>query len=252
MPRSLAAGAPAAVAIAILGALAGCKRAPEEPAATPAPQSSAASPTAGTPSGEAPPVEDPGSDATLLALVWNCDDGQTRRMRNLLREDAITIEMHEGGRKLPRVAGASGAKYSDGSLAFWTKGDTAILERAGAPPVNCRQDRYASLLADARIRGVLLRGTGNEPGWTLEIGPGTRLEFVTNYGQARYAFAASTERAGAQAGARVFTAQDGERSLEVTVAAQTCADDMSGQVFDHRMVVAHDGQTYRGCAAAVR
>jgi uncharacterized membrane protein len=33
---------------------------------------------------------------------------------------------------------------------------------------------------------------------------------------------------------------------------EDCADDMSGQAFDHIMVVKHGGQTYRGCATAVQ
>jgi membrane-bound inhibitor of C-type lysozyme len=141
MPRSFAAGTAAALVFATLVVLTGCQRAPEEPAATPAPHAAAPSPTEVTPPGGSPTVATPASDEPLLAYVWHCDDGQARRMRNLLREDAITIEMHEGGRKLPRVVSASGAKYSDGSLTFWTRGDTATLERAGSPPVNCRQDR---------------------------------------------------------------------------------------------------------------
>ncbi len=165
---------PTAMVIALLSGLGGCQRAPEvssEPAAqTP---SAPAEPTA--------PTIEPGagtaaSEGVLQAYVWTCDDGQTIRMRNLLRENAITIELHEGGRKLPLVVSASGARYSDGSLTFWTKGDTALFERPGSAPVNCRQDRFESLLADARVRGLAFRGTGNEPGWTVEIGPGARLD----------------------------------------------------------------------------
>ncbi len=85
----------------------------------------------------APEASGAAGDA-LQAYVWNCDGDLTLRMKNLLREGAITLEMHEGGRKLPQVVSASGAKYSDGSLTFWTKGDTATLERAGAAPVQCR------------------------------------------------------------------------------------------------------------------
>jgi len=233
MPRSVTATRRAALVGAVLVTLAGCNRAANEPPAAPG----------------APDPSD-ASDEPLQAYVWNCDDGQTIRMRNLLREDAITIEMHEGGRKLPRAVSASGARYSDGSLTFWTKGDTASLERQGSAPVNCRQNRFESLLADARARGVTIRGTGNEPGWTVEVGPGSRLEFVTNYGQDRHAFGAATGNDGG--GARVYSATDGARSIKVTVTAEPCTDDMSGWAFDHRMVVEFGGQTFRGCATDLR
>lgn len=232
--------------VAILATSTGCQRASETP--TEPPQPAAAPPTVTAPAIEAN-AEPEAPEGVLQAYVWTCDDGQTIRMRNLLREKAITIEMHEGGRKLPQVISASGARYSDGSLTFWTKGDTALLEREGSAPVNCREDSLQSLRADARVRGVVLRGTGNEPGWTVEVGPGSRLEFVTNYGADRHAFDAAESNEG---GARVYAVTDGEQAIKVTAIAEPCTDDMSGWAFDHRMVVEFGGQTYRGCATDLR
>ncbi|EFK95833.1 conserved hypothetical protein, secreted [sediment metagenome] len=231
MHRSLVVTSHAALFGAILAALAGCNRAANEPPAASDSEQAAAPAQETAPSAEnTPPVDTsatrtPAPGEPLQVYVWNCDDGQIIRMRNLLRENAITIEMHEGGRKLPLAVSASGARYSDGSLTFWTKGDTALLERPGSAPVNCRQNRFESLLADARVRGVTFRGTGNEPGWTVEIGPGSRLEFVTNYGEERHAYDAANE--GNEGGARVYTATQGERSIKVTVSAEACTDDMS-------------------------
>ena len=171
-------------------------------------------------------------------------------MKNLYREGAITLEMHEGPRKLPQVVSASGARYSDGSLSFWTKGRSATFERAGSAPVPCRELRAASLLADARERGVRYRGIGNEPGWTVEVGPGTRLEFVTNYGEEKHAFE-TTAVDGDGAGQRVFVAGPDAERIEVTVTEDACADDMSGERFTHRMRVVFGGKTYQGCATAL-
>jgi putative lipoprotein len=256
MPRSLSTAGTAALVSAVLVALAGCNRAADQPPAAPEPGQSAAPATAVTPGAEAAPPADasatrtPAPGESLQAYVWNCDDGQAIRMRNLLRENAITIEMHEGGRKLPQAVSASGVRYTDGSLTFWTKGDTALFERQGSAPVNCRQNRFESLLADAKVRGVAFRGTGNEPGWTVEIGPGSRLEFVTNDGQERHAFETATESN--EGGTRVYSAAEGEQSIKVTVSAGTCTDDMSGWSSDRRMVVEFGGQAYRGCATALR
>ena len=256
MPRFITAARLAALFGAILVALAGCNRAANEPPATPDPEQAAAPAPGATPNAESAPsfdtsaIHTPAPDEALQAYVWNCDDGQTIRMRNLLRENAITIELQEGSRKLSLAVSASGARYSDGSLTFWTKGDTALLERLGSAPVHCRENRFESLLADARVRGVAFRGTGNEPGWTVEVGPGPRLEFVTNYGEARHAFDGANESG--EGGARVYSAAAGEQSIEVTVSAEACTDDMSGWAFDHRMVVEFGGQTYRGCATALR
>ena len=243
---------PASLLLAALATLAGCERASEEAAApvVGAPPAAieplAAAPAAG------PPVDDVPPEGVLRAYVWECDGGLTLNMKNLFRENAITLEMHEGPRKLPQVVSASGARYSDGSMSFWTKGSTATFERAGSAPVECRELRARSLVADARERGVRYRGTGNEPGWMVEIGPGTRLTYVTLYGEERHDFANVSESDGEDSGVRVFIADTDKGPFKVTVATAACQDDMSGDEFDHRMVVEWGDETHRGCATAVR
>jgi putative lipoprotein len=241
----------AAPLIVGLFALTACKRAADESAPTPSPGPSAAQEQVAAPAA-AETAEVPPPEGVLRAYVWDCDGGLTLRMKNLYREDAITLEMHEGPRRLPLVVSASGAKYSDGSLTFWTEGDTAILEREGSAPVNCRESRYASLLADARERGVRYRGRGNEPGWTVEVGPGSRLEFVTNYGQERHAFDAATESGSETAGARVVRAEQGDHRIKVSVTTEPCTDDMSGEHFEQLVVVEFGGKTFRGCGTALQ
>lgn len=188
----------------------------------------------------------------LRVYLWDCDGGLRVTMRNLLEQDAIVVEFAGETHRLPHVMSGSGARYFDGSLTFWTKGDTALLERAAQPLLNCRVLRTESLLADARERGVVYVGYGNEPGWTLEIGADGRLRYVTDYGAERHEFDSSTVRRDESDGTVVYSAgHDGGR-IEVSVARETCADDMSGEPFEYRMVVAYAGRTLRGCARAVR
>ena len=239
--------------IATLAVLAGCKQRAGEEVAAPV---ESAPPAAVTPQVSSPPpapADEPAPpEGVLRAYVWECDGGLTLNMKNLFREDAITLDMHEGPRKLPHVASGSGAKYSDGSITFWSKGVTATFERAGSAPVECRELRARSLVADARERGVLYRGTGNEPGWLVEIGPGSRIVYVTMFGEERHEFTNTAEGGGAAAGARIFTAETDQGSFAVTVTEETCIDDMSGDELDHRMLVEWRGETRRGCATAVQ
>lgn len=231
--------------VAGLLAVTGCSRTADAPAVKSEPTASPAEPVvAPAPAEVAPP------EGVLLAYVWECADGRRLNMKNLFRESAITLEMHEGPRKLPQVEAASGARYSDGSITFWTKGGTATLEQQGTT-VECHELRFESLLADARARGVRYRGTGNEPGWVIEIGPGTRLDFVTAFGQERHTFDAATESAGDGA-AHVFSATQGDQSIQVTVTRAACTDDMSGAAFDHVVVVEFGGQSHRGCGTALQ
>ena len=250
--RSTLAAATALLLVS-LPILTACNRSQDQPAPSAtepvaAPESSPAA-QAARPSADS---DVPPPEGVLRAYVWNCDGGLTLNMKNLYREAAITLDLPEGPRRLPQVVSASGASYSDGSLTFWTKGDTATLERQGSAPVQCREARYESLLADARERGVRFRGRGNEPGWTVEIGPGTRLEFVTDYGQERHAFDAASESGSETAGARVFRAEHGSQRIKVSVTTEACTDDMSDERFAQQMIVEFGGRSYRGCATTLQ
>ena len=184
-------------------------------------------------------------DGVLRAYVWQCADGQTLVMRNLLREKAIAIDFHDGTRRLDQTVSASGARYADSVAVFWTKGGTATLERQGMPTVQCEERRAASLREDARVRGVVYRALGNEPGWILEIGPASRLSWTTNFGQDRYDFE-QAQAATTPDGAIVYTAQKEAVAIKATVKAERCVDD--GEVeFDHVVTVESGAQTLRGC-----
>lgn len=257
MRTPLAAALAVTLVVTSLPSLNGCGRgrdearapgaaAPAESPAAPAPAPVTAPPPAPVAQDDVPP------EGVLRAYVWDCEDGSKLRMKNLFRENAITIEMHEGPRRLSREAVASGAKYSDGSLSLWTKGGFAIVERAGSKPVSCRELRAESLVADARERGVRLRGTGNEPGWLVEIGPGAQLLYAGNFGEDRRVFDDATERAGEQADARVFAAGTDPDRVVVTVTRQACKDDMSGEMFDYRMDLEAGGRSLRGCATSIQ
>ena len=91
-------------------------------------------------------------------------------------------------RTLPQVRAASGARYEDATMLFWTKGDSATFQRKPGNATDCREVRAKSLLEDARVRGVTFRGVGNEPGWLLEIGPDNRVMFEDGYGSMRVVF----------------------------------------------------------------
>ena len=251
-PR-VSSAAPVALLLIGCAAVTGCPRAADEPAPTAAPDAATAvEPAAPAAAGAAAPADAAMPEGVLRAYVWECDNGLTLHMQNLLQENAIALDMYGGARKLLQVVSASGAKYSDGDFTFWTKGDTATFQRAGSPPVECRELRAQSLLADARERGVRYLGRGNEPGWTVEIGPGARLEFATNYGQKRVAFAAATESGTETAGARVFRAEHGGQRIKVSVTTQACTDDMSDEQFEQLMVVEYGGKDFRGCATALQ
>ena len=241
------------VLFACIAALAGCGRNSDvTPTATQPTDPAASAVRQPTPEPAPAPAEDVDvPDGVLLVYVWDCDDGTTLTMKNLLRENAIVLDLHEGPRHLPQVVSASGVRYDDGSVSFWTKGDTAMFERKGSPVVNCRDNRARSLIADARARGVTYRGQGNEPGWILEISPPATIVFNTSYGQERHVFQGATVTGDAASGAE-YRAANGANQIAVKVTRETCRDDMAGTQFDYSFVVQFGGRTYRGCGIEVR
>ena len=191
---------------------------------------------------ESPPA------GVLRAYVWRCDDGRTYKIRNLWRERAVAIDLHDGTHKLAQERSASGARYADSSVTFFTKGGEATLDTPGASKVQCHEQRAQSLAEDARMRGVLYRGLGNEPGWTLEIGPGSTLVWVTGYGQERHEIANALATGDVQSGL-VYAGMDATGEINVTVRSSPCQDDMSGDGFDLQVTVRSGGRDYRGCGS---
>jgi uncharacterized membrane protein len=244
----LSAAAPAALLALGMLTAAGCQKSTDhspKTTATPEP----AAPAAAVPAPFAAETVAALPEGVLRAYFWECDRDVTLVMQNLLEENSVGLQIHGESRKLPQVVAASGVKYSDGDFTFWTKGDAATFQRGTGPEVACREVRSKSLVEDARARGVLYRGIGNEPGWTVEVGPNDRLQFVTDYGTAKFEFTGST--VANDDGTMVYAARAGDDAIKVSVKQEACVDDMAGANFDHSMVVEHGGRTLRGCAVAL-
>ena len=83
---------------------------------------------------------------------------------------------------LLHVPSASGAKFAEGALTLWTKGEEARMEVEEGTRRNCRNNRAKAIWEDAKFRGADFRAVGNEPGWNLEISAGGSIVYVGDYG----------------------------------------------------------------------
>jgi uncharacterized membrane protein len=99
------------------------------------------------------------------------------------------------------------------------------------PPVDPAMERY-----EAR---------GNEPGWHVLIAKG-RIDYSGSYGEQKISVARPEPRPSIN-GRRYETPE-----LVVDVTYTRCNDDMSGQGYEHQVMVIVDGQTFRGCGGARR
>ena len=93
--------------------------------------------------------------------------------------------------------------------------------------------------------GERYEARGNEPGWRVLIANG-RIDYTGNYGDKKISVARPDPRPSFN-GRRYETDR-----LTVDVTYSRCNDDMSGQGFEHQVIVTADGETYRGCGGGRR
>ena len=188
------------------------------------------------------------SPATTVA-AFDCDDGSYVVVE--FREDSDDVALFLPGETvfLPHVEAASGAKYADDGVIFWSKGQEAMLKLGGVT-VSCVKNGPASVIERAKLGGADFWATGNEPGWTLELFP-DHLVLVTNYGEMRIEAPLGEPIVDQAARSTVFQAVSDDHEIEVVLQAQRCADDMSGHRFQTTVELVLDGRSYRGCGQAL-
>ncbi len=154
--------------------------------------------------------------------------------------------------QLPHVRSGSGAKYSDGSVTFWSRGEEAMLEVEGEEKRTCRNNRAKAIWEHAKLNGVDFRAIGNEPGWHLEISAGLEsIVFVTDYGENRYEFPFVEPTVNNEAGTAVYSVSTGDHEFEILLVGGDCRDTMSGEEFETAVKVILDGKKYYGCGRAL-
>ncbi|MDG1462211.1 MAG: MliC family protein, partial [Gammaproteobacteria bacterium] len=146
---------------------------------------------------------------------------------------------------LPKSKSASGSSYSNGELSFWSKANEAILTTPEGQD-HCVESRKASIIEDAKLRGVDYRGQGHEPDWTLEIS-GSEMIFVNDHGQNRYSFLIEEHQVEGESRNVVYTASDPTNKISTRILGKTCSDNMSGELLETGVEIILNGQLYRGC-----
>ena len=192
-----------------------------------------------------------GAAEGLLAYSFDCVAEAPLSVVVSYRDpDAVWLFLPERTVKLPRVRSASGAKYSDGKTVFWTQGQEARIELSDGQVWACAENRRRSVIEDAKLRGMDFWATGNEPGWTLEIGPDS-LVLVTGYGAERHVFPGTEPQVDNDAGIATWQVEAAGHALRAVLTGGGCRDDMSGEAFETAVNVVFDGASLRGCGTAL-
>ena len=167
-------------------------------------------------------------------------DGETLRLWSL-----------HGAWRLPQAVVASGARYQDGEISFWNRGEQALVETPrGQLKCELAASRDASTRKDHP--GVMFRGQGNEPGWSVALANDTpTLTMELNYGEESVQQPYMVSVMDNEAGRVVIENADVEPFFRVRIEAGACFDDMSGKPFPARVTLTYGGEQYSGCGQGI-
>jgi membrane-bound inhibitor of C-type lysozyme len=177
-------------------------------------------------------------------FVYECDDGYGFVAR--IQGETAWVFLPETTAALPHVTAASGARYSEGSITYWSKGEEALLEVRSAEHLTCANNRRSAVWEHAKLNGADFRAVGNEPGWLLEIYP-RRMVLVTDYGENRYEFETPDPVENPEERRTTYEAADRGIRVLVVLEGRECRDTMSDEVFETTVAVRLNEATYRGC-----
>ncbi|WP_428354319.1 MliC family protein [Methyloprofundus sp.] len=181
--------------------------------------------------------------------VYECQNGY---------EITVNIEgrmawlfLREGTLGLPKISSASGTKYSDGQNIFWSKGNTAMLETGTAVYKNCINNPGKAIWEHAKLKGADFRAVGNEPGWHLEIMHDKKLIFTRNYGGISHTFSTTQQTTDQATRTTVYTAQEKEHTLSVTILGISCQDTMSDDTYESTVTIVLNEKSFKGCGKSL-
>ena len=181
------------------------------------------------------------------ARAFDCEEGPAFVLVPVLGGDAA-LELDRDVLRLTRQITASGARYSDGKVTVWNQGREALLE-LGSLKYRCVESRPRSIRADARLRGVDFRATGNEPGWSLEMLQ-DRIVFL-DQGGGRVTTPRPAPQVDPASGETVYAAETDAHRIRVLIRESECVDTMSGERSESIVALEVDGRAYRGCGYAL-
>ncbi|WP_455207246.1 MliC family protein [Kaarinaea lacus] len=185
----------------------------------------------------------------LRTFVYDCESGNSFIVN--FKNDKAWVFLPMQTVALDHVPSGSGAKYSNGAITYWSKGDEAVLDTPETLYRGCKNNRAKAVWEDAKFRGADFRAVGNEPGWFLEISEKTKLLFVNNYGQSRYEFILSAPVTDQAARRTTYVTKNNQQPITVIIEGRVCYDTMSGEQFESTVSVQFNDREYSGCGKAL-
>ncbi len=180
-----------------------------------------------------------------FARVYTCPGGF--RFSARAGDDEAHLDLGTRRLTLAREPSDTGARYAGGETLFQTSGAEATIAIDASIRSGCRGQDAADPWQAAALRGVDLRASGQEPGWSVEVVHGEWLRIV-QAGEEGMLVAPEPARERTGSGATVYTGEaDGQR-LRLRLTESACTDSMSGESHPLTATLTLDDRQLRGCA----
>lgn len=182
--------------------------------------------------------------------AWHCEPARQHLVTATNANDLRLWSLH-GAWRLPQAVVASGARYQDGEISFWNRGEKALVETPRGQ-LQCTLAEQRNALTRAEKPGVMFFGQGSEPGWSVALANDTpTLMMELNDGEESVQQPYMVSVMDNEAGRVVIENADVEPFFRVRIEAGACFGDMSGQPFPARVTLTYDGEQYSGCGQGI-
>jgi ubiquinone/menaquinone biosynthesis C-methylase UbiE/uncharacterized membrane protein len=201
------------------------------------------------------------SSTALNTLAWDCQKTGYVVTSYADNADNLWIFLPGETQLLNTDAAGHGAHYSNEKIKFHYEDQLADLSIDGSKD-SCLRNRRASVLEDAKLRGMDFWATGNEPPWSLEIGP-EKIRLKTGYESTLMEFPPATPDIDDVHSRVTYSARSDNVLLKIEINGDNCSDSMSGENFESSVKISlnHDNtqenatetipEVLRGCGKAL-
>ncbi|MBZ5487074.1 MliC family protein [Halomonas aquamarina] len=181
---------------------------------------------------------------------WHCTPANQHLVSATNAQDLRLWSLH-GAWRLPQAVVASGARYQNGKISFWNRGEQAMVETPRGQ-LQCTLGEQRKGLTRSEKPGVMFFGQGNEPGWTVALAhDAPTMKMAFDYDDERIELPYIISVMDNDAGRVVLENARVEPFFRLRIEAAACFDTLSGQPFPSRVTLSYGGEQYSGCGQGI-
>ncbi|WP_240618290.1 COG3650 family protein [Halomonas heilongjiangensis] len=180
---------------------------------------------------------------------WRCTPAQD--LVTAHPDDELRLWSAHGAWRLQPAVVARGARYQQGELSFWNKGEEAVVE-SPTGRLACQAHIKRTALTRRDRPDVMFHARGNEPGWMASLPSNeAEIDLLLDYGDRQLTLPYRVTTLDNGEGRVILASGRADTPFELRIEGQACFDDMSGEPFPARVTLTIDGETYRGCGQGI-